>query len=271
MAALPPDCDVDFEAEMRGYDFTALDPQHLYHQTGVQQPVPPPPFPSPHLLVLPAHNRFGHPADDSPQHAGTVPGSATQAPLRSGLPAHYQREPAGVEPHQSLPTPSTICHHQTTDTSSRDGTHGDGALKRKGSQRRHYAVEKRYRSTLNKTYAILARTVSSDAVQRICRTESPDWAMHLDRPPSFSSGDDTAAATAVAPTAGTRVNPQRKTATLSATIETIGVLTRCCLREARKLEQLKKNVQEVRNRMQQVLEECPPTLPAAQSPALPPS
>lgn len=39
MAALPPDCDVDFEAEMRGYDFTALDPQHLYHQTGVQQPV----------------------------------------------------------------------------------------------------------------------------------------------------------------------------------------------------------------------------------------
>lgn len=47
---------------------------------------------------------------------------------------------------------------------------------------------------------------------------------------------------------------QRKTATLSATIETINLLSRCCSREARELERLRKSVQDIGNRVQYVLE-----------------
>ncbi|KAK8110191.1 uncharacterized protein PG998_006648 [Apiospora kogelbergensis] len=109
-----------------------------------------------------------------------------------------------------------------------------------GSQRRHYAVEKRYRSTLNGKYAALARALSSEATQRICRTDSADWAVKS-HPPAV---------------AGTL---QRKTATLSSAIDTMEVLCRCCRREAAKLEQLQRSVQEMRHRMQQVLESNPPT------------
>ncbi|KAK8010245.1 hypothetical protein PG990_009210 [Apiospora arundinis] len=124
----------------------------------------------------------------------------------------------------------------------------DAPEQRKGgsSQRRHYAVEKRYRSTLNGKYAALARALSSEATQRICRTDSADWAVKSH--PSAVAG-----------------TPQRKTATLSSTIETIEVLHRCCRREAAKLEQLQRSVQEMRHRMQQVLDSNPPTRPESPS------
>jgi pyruvate formate-lyase activating enzyme-like uncharacterized protein len=47
---------------------------------------------------------------------------------------------------------------------------------------------------------------------------------------------------------------QRKTATLSVTIETIKIISRCCSREAKDLEQLRSSVQDMRNRVQHMLE-----------------
>jgi hypothetical protein len=47
---------------------------------------------------------------------------------------------------------------------------------------------------------------------------------------------------------------QRKTATLSVTIETINLLSKCCSREAKDLEQLRRSVQDIRNRVQYILE-----------------
>jgi len=114
-----------------------------------------------------------------------------------------------------------------------------------GSQRPHYAVEKRYRSTLNENYAALARTLSSEAIQRICGTESRDGPVQME---GTSSGlkDEKGAA-----------SRQRKTATLSETIETISIITRCCTREAKNLEQLRSSVEAMRNRVQQMLDGKP--------------
>lgn len=47
---------------------------------------------------------------------------------------------------------------------------------------------------------------------------------------------------------------QQKTATLSVTIETINLLSRCCSREAKLLEQLRCSVDDIRNRVQHILE-----------------
>jgi len=46
---------------------------------------------------------------------------------------------------------------------------------------------------------------------------------------------------------------QRKTATLSMTIETINIISRCCSREAKDLERLRSSVEDMRNRVQQML------------------
>jgi hypothetical protein len=118
----------------------------------------------------------------------------------------------------------------------------DGYLKVRGVKRPHYVVEKRYRSTLNEKYAALARTLPSEAIQRICKTESRDWALNID---GIASGSKSREGDA---------QRQRKTATLSATIETITLLSRCCNREARELERLRESVQDIVNRVQNVLE-----------------
>ncbi|KAK4155644.1 hypothetical protein C8A00DRAFT_31485 [Chaetomidium leptoderma] len=144
---------------------------------------------------------------------------------------------------QSLlgPTPATFMHTNGAPESNMNGK-VDRARKTKGSQRLHYAVEKRYRSTLNEKYATLARTLSSDGIQRICGTESRDWAVQMDGMLAGSKDKQGGAAR------------QGKTATLSATIETINLLTRCCSREARDLEQLRQSVGDIRNRVRQILQ-----------------
>ena len=47
---------------------------------------------------------------------------------------------------------------------------------------------------------------------------------------------------------------QRKTASLSVTIETINMLSSCCRREAKDLEQLRSSVHETRKRVRHMLE-----------------
>ncbi|ETS86325.1 hypothetical protein PFICI_00153 [Pestalotiopsis fici W106-1] len=109
------------------------------------------------------------------------------------------------------------------------------------SQRPHYAVEKRYRSGLNEKYAALTRILSSDAVQRICRTERPEWGA------SVGGGG-------VQDEQQQQRSRQQKTTTLSATIEAIAILSRCCAREARELEVLRRGVQDTTDRVRRVLE-----------------
>ncbi|KAI5468187.1 hypothetical protein BGZ63DRAFT_399708 [Mariannaea sp. PMI_226] len=117
--------------------------------------------------------------------------------------------------------------------------------KANSNQRPHYAVESRYRSTLNEKYAALTQALLSEAVQRICRTEAADWVARIDSgAPSNLRGER-----------GTgNGNRQQKTTTLSATIDTINTLSRCCAREARDVEQLRQSVRETRTRVQQILE-----------------
>jgi hypothetical protein len=86
-------------------------------------------------------------------------------------------------------------------------------------------------------------------MQRICGAESEDWAAQMDG--ILASSKDKQG-----PTGG--VVRQGKTATLSATIETINLLTKCCTREARDLEQLRQSVGEIRNRVQEILHPGPP-------------
>ncbi|KAL4906206.1 hypothetical protein BDW74DRAFT_177226 [Aspergillus multicolor] len=100
-------------------------------------------------------------------------------------------------------------------------------------QRPHYAVEKRYRSSLNEKYASLTQTLLSDSVARICRSEIPDWAVELEGP-------------------GPGVR-QSKTATLSATIEAIGILEAACRRERNEVQRLRGVVGEVRERVRGAL------------------
>ncbi|RDL36344.1 uncharacterized protein BP5553_05696 [Venustampulla echinocandica] len=159
--------------------------------------------------------------------------------------------PPSMLNHTASPTNSNkhpevipgISQSPTEPRSSRSGRQkADRARKTKGSERPHYAVEKRYRSTLNEKYAALARILSSEAIQRICRTEAQDWAVEMDDAPSGSKGGSK-----------DERSRQGKTATLSRTIENINVLSRCCRREAEGLEQLRCGIYDVRNRVQHIL------------------
>jgi hypothetical protein len=47
---------------------------------------------------------------------------------------------------------------------------------------------------------------------------------------------------------------QRKTATLSATIEAIEILTKCCYREAQELDELRRSVGDITTRVHQILQ-----------------
>ncbi|KAK4634935.1 hypothetical protein CLAFUW4_01102 [Fulvia fulva] len=96
------------------------------------------------------------------------------------------------------------------------------------SCRAHYAVEKRYRTTLNDRYAALARLVSQTETQEICRTENKDWEVPPKLDSSPSSGDDKGPC-----------KRQSKTTTLSAAIDTIALLDRCCMRKAQELQSLR--------------------------------
>lgn len=126
---------------------------------------------------------------------------------------------------------------------------GQGRQKNpKAGQRPHYAVEKRYRSTLNERYAALTRTLRSDTLQRICKTEPGGWNIHSEGVGSLLQEREVDEPAAGAARAG---NP--KTATLSATIEAIAILTKCCQREANELERLRGTVRETRERVRQVL------------------
>lgn len=114
-----------------------------------------------------------------------------------------------------------------------------------GSQRPHYAVEKKYRSTLNDKYAALARALSSQSIQRICRSKSPSWSFDADNTASSSSQTEV--------TGGTTKSRQRKTTTLSMIIETIHILDECCRQEARELDQLRSGLGAVRSTARQLL------------------
>ncbi|KAF2209614.1 hypothetical protein CERZMDRAFT_91366 [Cercospora zeae-maydis SCOH1-5] len=94
------------------------------------------------------------------------------------------------------------------------------------STRAHYAVEKKYRSTLNERYATLARIVTQPETMEICRTEVPDWEVPIKLE---------------VPEEGAERHPgkrQSKTTTLSVAIETIELLDRACARKAKELQEL---------------------------------
>lgn len=93
--------------------------------------------------------------------------------------------------------------------------------------RKHYAVEKRYRSTLNDRYATLARIVSHPDTQTICRSECTDWEVpyKLECGTATEGGKDPS-------------KRQSKTTTLSVAIDTIALLDRACNRKARELQSL---------------------------------
>lgn len=95
------------------------------------------------------------------------------------------------------------------------------------SSRAHYAVEKRYRTTLNDRYATLARLVSQAETQEICRTENKDWEVPSKLDSSSSSSGKGSC------------KRQSKTTTLSAAIDTISLLDRCCMRKAQELQSLR--------------------------------
>ncbi|KAH6649105.1 hypothetical protein BKA67DRAFT_576796 [Truncatella angustata] len=169
--------------------------------------------------------------------------AATQWPMLSPLSMLHSTESSTHSNMLAEVVPEASLRSGTSRSNEPNIQKGNQPRKQNGSQRRHYAVEKRYRSTLDSKYAALARTLSSEAAQRICRTDSQEWTVQLDRPPYSGPNDEPA-------TTGSR---QRKTATLSVTIETINILTRCCRREAMKLKQLQCDVQDMRNRMQQMI------------------
>ncbi|PPJ60532.1 hypothetical protein CBER1_03207 [Cercospora berteroae] len=92
--------------------------------------------------------------------------------------------------------------------------------------RAHYAVEKKYRSTLNERYATLARIVTQPETMDICRTEAPDWEVPIKLE---------------VPEEGAERHPgkrQSKTTTLSVAIETIELLDRACARKAKEFQEL---------------------------------
>jgi len=107
------------------------------------------------------------------------------------------------------------------------------------SQRPHYAVESRYRSTLNEKYAALTRALSSEAVQRICRT--------------LEGQEDKGVASENRYQQGGNANRQQKTATLSETIDTINILNKCCAREEQSLLELRRNLDETKVRIREIL------------------
>lgn len=98
------------------------------------------------------------------------------------------------------------------------------------STRAHYAVEKRYRSTLNERYATLARIVSNTETLEICRTEMPDWEVPTKlEVPDVGAEKNT----------GKR---QSKTTTLSVALDTIELLERACANKAREYQELSRRL-----------------------------
>ncbi|KAL4878792.1 hypothetical protein BJY04DRAFT_220856 [Aspergillus karnatakaensis] len=135
---------------------------------------------------------------------------------------------------QRQPTPPRG-HRSTTKRSDQDS-------KFKTTQRAHYAVEKRYRSSLNEKYAALTQTLLAETTQRICRTDTADWTIQVEGAIAGSTSKQGAK------------NRQSKTATLSATIEAIGILTRCCQREAIEVKRLQIGVLEMRQHVRRLLQ-----------------
>ncbi|KAK4185848.1 hypothetical protein QBC35DRAFT_290153 [Podospora australis] len=157
----------------------------------------------------------------------------------------------------NLPTPAASEGFRvaTTDGTNRQRVHSDPCRVRKpeGSQRAHYAVEKRYRSTLNEKYAALARALSNETVQRVCKSKSPTWAFDAESSASTSDlQNDEQQQNQQQQGGGVRTR-QRKTTTLSVVIETINILSVCCREEEKELEQLRSGVNAIRNSAAQLL------------------
>ncbi|KAI1333948.1 hypothetical protein F5Y15DRAFT_319552 [Xylariaceae sp. FL0016] len=112
------------------------------------------------------------------------------------------------------------------------------------SQRPHYAVEKRYRSLLNEKYATLGRALAQMGVQRICRTEVPDWTARIN--------DNAAPLARQSSSTNVNVKQSKMTALLAAT-ETIAILHRCCCRKQREVHELRQSVQELSSRIKVML------------------
>ncbi|KAI0124114.1 hypothetical protein BJ170DRAFT_638179 [Xylariales sp. AK1849] len=222
----------DYPPNPTASQWPMLSPLSMLHSTGQ--------FPS--LTLAPFHRPARsslHLCSDNSTQSNMLPEVVAEATL-SGTPRASQSSTQKVCTGEPFILTSCRAPKYLTESSPQ----GDRARRKKGSQRRHYAVEKRYRSTLDGKYAALARTLSSEATRRICQTDSPEWAVQLDGPSSLGPNDESA-------TMGSR---QRKTTTLSVTIETINILSRCCRRKAMNLEQLRCSVHEMRNRVQQMLE-----------------
>ncbi|EME88806.1 uncharacterized protein MYCFIDRAFT_170381 [Pseudocercospora fijiensis CIRAD86] len=112
-------------------------------------------------------------------------------------------------------TSSSQAHSPSSDASGQSSTDG---------HRPHYAVERRYRSSLNERYASLARLVAQLETVEICQAVNPDFQLptKLEIPESGSEKP-----------AGKR---QSKTTTLSVAIDTIALLEKACARKAQEWE-----------------------------------
>ncbi|KAF7191957.1 hypothetical protein HII31_06602 [Pseudocercospora fuligena] len=110
---------------------------------------------------------------------------------------------------------SSQAHSPSSDASCQSSTDG---------HRPHYAVERRYRSSLNERYASLARLVAQLETVEICQAVNPDFQLptKLEIPESGSEKP-----------AGKR---QSKTTTLSVAIDTIALLEKACARKAQEWE-----------------------------------
>ncbi|KAL4874709.1 hypothetical protein BJY04DRAFT_224760 [Aspergillus karnatakaensis] len=173
----------------------------------------------------------------TPQSLPPPPSTASISTASSTHPSASEASPAKQNNNSNS--------NNTTKQRARRSTikKGDRASKAKAAQqqRPHYAVEKRYRSSLNEKYAALTQALLAESTQRICRTEAEDWTLELEGGNKEEQNSGT----------GVR---QSKTATLSATIEAIDILTRCCEREAKEVERLRTSVGSITQHVRQLLE-----------------
>ncbi|EME49543.1 hypothetical protein DOTSEDRAFT_68352 [Dothistroma septosporum NZE10] len=118
-------------------------------------------------------------------------------------------------------------------SSSPRSTNSDSTNPTAPSSRAHYAVEKRYRATLNDRYATLARLVSRAETQKICRIENKQWEVPSKLDSSGSSSNNGPC------------KRQSKTTTLSVAIDTIALLDRGCMRKVKELQSLRSRLDSI--------------------------
>lgn len=155
------------------------------------------------------------PLTPTQQHSTSTPHASTPS---------AEQPAAKTPPRNQCPIPQVIAipvSQRPTSNRHVPAQHTDRPKRSSGSTGRpHYAVEKRYRSSLNDRFTALAELVARPATQQICQ------AQHCDGTDSDK------------PTLLQHMQPghkHSKTATLTQALQTIILLERACLRKNRKL------------------------------------